>query len=303
MKTSLYLPFTDFKINGLEGEKILYENLVQSGPAYKLIVHESTSWEEIKDKMPRAEMIEILPNKRAQEYKEVVNKFFSPITEAARYYVIEDKKYPMENLTLDLRRALSYILIAHDFKARIYEDDILKPIELSEILKRQNVFSEEAIQRVEFVENLIRAYQKDSVSALSVNRDARIFKDLMDLLDKEEIQILSEKDQLFGVIKVQKDMLKREIKERITQVIRNEWFPYLTETAAMALSYVFNIGAMEKALRLLTRVGAKVLSRYDFREYAPPIQSPDLFELVKDSEFTFSYTPFNYEVKIFIEYS
>jgi hypothetical protein len=208
-------------------------------------------------------------------------------------------------LTLKLRRALSYILIAHDFKARIYEDDILEPararFELSETLKKSGVFSEEAIQRVKFVESLIKGYRKDSINTLSVNRDARIFNDLMDLLDKIEIQTLSEKNYLFGVVKAQKDILKREIKERITQIIKNEWFPYLIERATeLVLSYVHNLGQMEKALVFLSEVGAKILSKYDFREYAPPVQSPDLFELVKDFEFTFSYTPFNYEVKVFV---
>jgi hypothetical protein len=123
----------------------------------------------------------------------------------------------------------------------------------------------------------------------------------MDLLDKIEIQTLSEKNYLFGVVKAQKDILKREIKERITQIIKNEWFPYLIERATeLVLSYVHNLGQMEKALVFLSEVGAKILSKYDFREYAPPVQSPDLFELVKDFEFTFSYTPFNYEVKVFV---
>lgn len=117
LRTSLYIPFVDFQINDMDGQKILYENLVESGPAYKLIVHESPSWLEIRDKMPG--MIQIISGEEAENYKQIVNKFFSPITEAAQYYIVNNNKVPMENLTIDLRRALSYILIAHDYKARI----------------------------------------------------------------------------------------------------------------------------------------------------------------------------------------
>lgn len=118
MATSLYIPFTDFIINDKDGQKLLYENLVQSGPAYKLIVHESTAWLEIKNQMFWHEALEIIPNKKAEEYKELVYRFFSPVTEAAPYVIIGQEKYPTANLTADLRRVLSYVLIAHDYKSK-----------------------------------------------------------------------------------------------------------------------------------------------------------------------------------------
>lgn len=304
LATSLYIPFTDFIINDKDGQRLLYENLVQSGPAYKLIVHESPAWLDIKEKMFWHEAIQIISNKKAEEYKEIVYRFFSPITEAIPYYMIGSKRYPTANLTTDLRRALSYILIAHDYKTRIYEDDILKyDFMLSELLKKhKNVFPEEGISRVEFVENLIKGYQIDSIPTLSVNKDPRIFNDLMKLLDKEEVIRLSEKNYLFGVLKVKKDLLKREIQQLVTQIVKNEWFPYVAQATGLALSYYPDLSTVEKFLGFLAGLGAKILSKYDFREYAPPIQSPRILELEKNSKGMnfFSYTPFNYEVKLFV---
>ena len=302
MATSLYIPFTNFEINDKDGQILLYENLVQSGPAYKLIVHESPAWLKIKDQMFFHETLEIITNKKAEEYKKIVNEFFSPITEAIPYYEIGNEKHPPANLTTDLRRALSYILIAHDYKARIYEDSILKyNTHLSQLLEKyKEVFSEEAILNVRFVENLLKGYKMDSVSTLSVNNDPRIFRDIMDLLDKAEVKTLSERNHLFGVLAVKKDMLKREIKERLTQIVKNEWFPYVAEFTGLILSYHPDFGLVEKSLSFLSGLGARILGKYDFREYAPPIQSPRLFELEKSNGINvFTYEPFNYHYGIF----
>jgi len=288
-------------INHENGEKALYENLVQSGPAYRLIVHESPSWLEIKDKMPNTEMIEILSDKKAQEYKGTVDRFFALITEASPTVEISGRLTPTENLTTDLRRMLSYVLIAHDYKARIYEDDILQlELPLSSILKPSGIFSEEAIRRVEFVENLVNGYKKDAITTISINNDSRIFHDLMDLLKISEIEVLSESNYLFGVVKAEKDMVKRDIKEKTTEIIKNKYFPYLAGGVTLALSYISSLREMEAILSLLTGVGAEFLSKYDFREYAPPVQDPQLFRLGKEDMGVFSYQPFNYEYKILI---
>ena len=69
MKTNLYIPFTDFIINNIDGQKILYENLVQSGPAYKLIVHESPSWIKLKEELGLEKTIDIISDKKAKDYK------------------------------------------------------------------------------------------------------------------------------------------------------------------------------------------------------------------------------------------
>jgi len=310
LRNRLYIPFINFQLNNLDGQKILYENLVQSGPAYKLVVHESPQWLEIKDKMPNADMIEIILDKKAQEYKNMVNDFFSPISENAPYYSSGKERMPTENLTTDLRRALSYVLIAHDYEATIYEDEIIRDIKsepkLSVRLSNTNteqgkvIFSEDIINRVKFVENLILGYKTENVDTISVNKDARIFNDLIDLLDKEQIKTLSEQFHLFGLVNVTKDLLIHNIKDRITQILKNEWFPYLVGGTSISLSYYYSKLDLEPALTLLSEVGAKILSKFDFREYAPPIQAPKLFELGKERFNSFSYTPFNYEFKILI---
>ena len=307
MTTSLYIPFTEFVINNEDGQKILYENLVQSGPAYKLIVHESPSWLEIKDKMPKRDMVEILSDKKAQEYKGLVDRFFSPVSDNFKYYEANGRIELTENLTLELRRALSYILIAHDFKARIYDHTIIGyTSKLSDRLLNTNkkegkdIFPEEGIKRVKFVENLISGYKTESIPTLSINKDPRIFHDLMDLLDKEEIRMLSEKNQLFGVPKVVKDILVRDIQEGITQIMKHQWFPYLTKAAAITISIIYSESDMDRILIHLSEGGAKLLSRFDFRKVAPPFQDPQLFEYGKADTVSLSYKPFNYDYKILI---
>lgn len=298
MKTSLYLPFTNFKINNIDGNKILYETLVQSGPAYKLVVHESPFWLAIKDEMPKNDMIEIISNEKGEEYKELVNRFFAPVTETIPHYYIKDEKILGENLTLDLRRALSYILIAHDYKARIFQDDILRTeFKLSEILKQNKDISEDLIKRVDFVEKLINGYKTDNIDTISINMDARIFQNLMYILDKEEISLLSEKNHLFGIINIKKNILKRKIKENITKIIKHDWFPYLIGGTTVSLHYIPAIKNIEPILSFLSTIGAFYLNKYDFKEYAPPIQNPKLFELGKKRTNSFSYTSFNYKWK------
>jgi len=302
LQTRLYIPFTDLEINNSEGEILLYENLVQSGPAYQLIVHESPAWLQIKDKMPG--MIEIIDEKKAQWYKDLAGEFFSPITQVIPPQPAEGSNDVMQsgaNVVTDLRRALSYFLIAHDYKARIFENDILQyGRKLSdELEKHQNVFSEESIRRVKFVENLIIGYKKDSISTISANRDPKIFKDLMDLLSKDEVRIFSERNCLFGVLKTEKELLKREIGERATELVKNEWFPYLTGGVALCISYY--VGDIGKAIMYLSGLGAKILSKFDFREYAPPVESPQLFRYINHKGVSsFSYKPFNYEMTLLV---
>lgn len=304
LQTRLYIPFTDLEINDSEGEMILYENLVQSGPAYQLIVHESPAWLRIKDKMPG--MIEIIDEKKAQWYKDVADQFFSPITEVIPPQPVKDSNDVMQsgaNVVTDLRRALSYFLIAHDYKARIFEDDILKyGRKLSdELEKHQNVFSEESIRRVKFVENLIFGYKRDTISTISANRDPKIFKDLLDLLNRDEVRIFSERNYLFGLLKTEKELLKREIGEKATELVKNEWFPYLTGGVALCISYY--VGDIGKAIIYLSGLGAKVLSKFDFREYAPPVESPQLFRYMNRKEVSsLSYKPFNYEMAILVRH-
>jgi hypothetical protein len=302
MLTSLYIPFTDFVINDLDGQKILYENLVQSGPSYRLIVHDSPAWWEIRDKMCFSEGLRIISEKEAAHYIEISKKFFSPITEAAPYYEIKGQRFPMSNLTTDLRRALLYILIAHDHGARIYEDDILRlDSSVVEILKRNSeTFSQEALSRAEFVEKLLAGYQRDSINTLSVNCDARIFSDLMKLLENEEIKELSSLNYLFGKLNVEKNWIKREIKQKLTEIVQNSKFEYLVKGVALGLSYHPDLESVGKILMFLSEVGAKILSRFDLKEYSPPIEDPQLFKYANLNGInTFSYKPFDYDLSFF----
>ncbi|GAI17299.1 unnamed protein product, partial [marine sediment metagenome] len=76
------------------------------------------------------------------------------------------------------------------------------------------------------------------------------------------------------------------------------WFPYLVGGTSIALSYYYSMLDLEPALTLLSEIGAQVLSGYDFKEYAPPIQNPNLFTLVMSRFGGLTYKPFNYEVTI-----
>ena len=105
---------------------------------------------------------------------------------------------------------------------------------------------------------------------------------------------------MFGVFNVSKDLLLRNIKEKVTQILKNEWFPYLAGGTTISLSYYYSLLELEPVLSYLTGLSAKILSRFDFREYAPPIQAPDLFEFGKEKFGSFSYTPFNYEFVILV---
>ncbi len=304
MKTNLYLPMIGFRVNNDDGNILIYENLIQSGPAYKLIVHESPSWFEIKDKMPSGDMIEIITIEKAEEYKEKVDRFFAPISEAIRPYA---QTHP-DNLTMDLRRALSYILIAHDYKARIYGGSILKEkYEFSNSLRQLGKrVPEECIKRVEFVETLLNNYRPESIERLSINKDPRIYNDLMDLLDNEEIQLLSEKNALLGTIDIKKDILIREIKEFVTNVVQQKLLTYIVMAPLLTISFLSKT-PVQSFIPYLTGFGNELIRNLDLREYAPPIQDHHLFTYgMTDMNGIFSmssfiYTWFNYSYRWNVE--
>ena len=80
-KTKLYLPYTDFTINDKQGEQRLLDALISNGPAYKVIVHESDEWHRIKDELLLGDRVEIISSKEADQIKEKVDRFFSPVIE------------------------------------------------------------------------------------------------------------------------------------------------------------------------------------------------------------------------------
>src|SRR5208283_2816961 len=109
-----YLPFINFTLgddidlNRMGSTTVLYENIVQSGPSYRLIVHDSPEWRELSEQISSPEKIFVISEQESRKYADLAKKFFSPITEAASYYEVDGRKQPMINLTRGLRRALSY---------------------------------------------------------------------------------------------------------------------------------------------------------------------------------------------------
>lgn len=303
LTTNLYIPFLNLKINDEDGYRILYENLIQSGPAYKLIVHYSPDWVEMKDKLPWPEMIEIIPEKKAEEYKRLAHQFFVPIASklGLTKKITKDNSLEFRNMTklVSYRQVLAYSLIAHDHKARILDHNVLqhsryerlfpRPNERAlyysdrgwheELGKIKNGISEDEKAPIDFIEGLIWGYKKDSVPTLSVNKDARIFNDLMDLLEKERVRMLSEENSLFSLVNVRKDILKRKIRVLLTDVVKNAWFPYLTSGVTLIICYIASLNDLHTIISLLSGIAAKILGKYDFREFAPAFQSARLFEI------------------------
>lgn len=167
---------------------------------------------------------------------------------------------------------------------------------LSTSLERSSdIFSEEAIERAKFVEILLQNYQQSKIPTISVNNDARIFHDLMDLLKWDELIMMSEINFLLGCFDAAKDIIVRDIGEKVTTVVKNKWFPYIVEGSVLLYFYERPEVAL---LVFLSKIASKALSGYDFRQYAPPIEDPQLFRLASGETGIFSYTPFNYDLLI-----
>jgi hypothetical protein len=302
--TGLYIPLTDFKIKEQDGFKILYNHLIKSGPAYRLIVHESNEWYKIKDQIENPEQIIILDSKEANHYKELSLDFFAPITQAAPYYKDEKgNKCSMLNLAMDLRRALSYILIAHDYKARIYDDDILdyfNPIGGLE----QNHFSEDSLNRVRFVDCLLKGYKKSNIPSISVNQNNSDFKTVRQLLESIEIRELSLLNYCFGEVQIRKNLLVDQVRDKVEAILHNSWFPYVLSGATLGLSYCLNLADIRPALIFLAGISGHALGKIKFEEYIPPIEDPKLFALDASGSMgliSYSSRSFNNEYTFLIE--
>jgi hypothetical protein len=303
--TSLYIPLTDFTINDQDGFKILYDNLVQSGPAYRLVVHDSPSWREIRDKIQNPEDIIILDEKKAEYYKQASIDFFAPITETYRIYIKEDgKKDWTSNLLIDMRCALSYILIAYDYKARIFEDDILDYFNPLEGMTKSEL-PENCINRVKIVDNLLKGYYRTQVPTVFMNRDKAEIENLKKLLLQTEMKTLSTLNYKFGEITVNKQVLVRDIKESIKVALKSDWLPHVIGAGVLGLSYCIGLGPIQDGvLALLADAGATALSKINFKEYVPPIQEPRLYALggpTSGKISTFSSQRFNQEYNFYIE--
>lgn len=96
----------------------------------------------------------------------------------------------------------------------------------------------------------------------------------MDLLDYEEIKLLSERSHLFSAIGVGKDALKRDIKGLVTRIIQNKKLPYLIELSEFVLSYMPYFPAQELAkIFQLIDICLKALDGRDFRVFAPLLKA------------------------------
>ena len=203
---------------------------------------------------------------------------------------------------MDMRCALSYILIAYDYKARIFEDDILDYLNpLEGIIK--GGFPEDCINRVKIVDNLLKGYYRSHIPTVFMNREKAEIENLKKLLLSTEMQTLSTLNYKFGEITANKQVLVRDIGESIKEALRSPWFPVVLNAGALSLSYCLGLNSIEGALTLLASAGATALSRINFNEYVPPIQEPRLYALGGPSTgvTTFSSERFNLEYSFYIE--
>lgn len=229
MKTaSLYLPFKDFQINQKDGNPLIYKSLIENGPSYRLIVHESESWLSLKDKMPNGDMIEIIDIEEEKKYLDAVNDYFNPITETIpQGYDIKGKRYPPLQLTSDFNRVLSYIYIASKYDARILDDDFFD-LDLSLSSKLPiDVFSEDSINRIKLIENLLSGYKNSNISTLYSKDTFEDYDNLMRLLENESVKKLSGINYTFGLIGIKIDELIRDSQSLATEIFSTDMFPWI----------------------------------------------------------------------------
>lgn len=299
MRTTLYLPFKDFQINNKDGTPIIYESLIRNGPSYKLVVHESDSWNKFRDSLSDKNIIEIISKKEEELILETTDRYFSSITESIPYIEMNGRKYPSKQLTTDFNRALSYFYIAHHYKARILGDDFIKDINLglSKTLKEKE-FSDEDVQKIALIEGLVSGYKTEEISTLSINKDRRIINDLLDLLEIDEIKTLSELNYNYGLISVKKDQLIRKSKELITDILQKEYLKYIIKAPFLISSFYMNQTYLF-ALSFIGDIVSTLLKGSDFREYAPPIDCEPIINNFGIEEGLYMYGYFNYKAHIF----
>ena len=299
MKTTLYLPFKNFLINNKDGTTVIYESLIRNGPSYNLVVHESESWNQLRDSLPDKKIIKIISKKEEEIILESTDRYFSSITERIPYIEINGEKHPPKQLTTDFNRALSYFYIGHRYKARILDDDFISNVNLglSNTLKEKK-FSEEDVQKIALIEGLISGYKKEEVSTLSVNNDKRIINDLLNLLEVDEIKTLSELNYNYGLISVKKDQLTRNVKELITDILQKEYLKYIIKAPFLIASF-YTSSKYLFALSFTGDILSNFLKGCDFREYAPPIDCDPIINNFSIEEGLYMYEYFNNKAHVF----
>lgn len=240
MKTKLYLPYTDYKINDKQGEQILLEALIANGPAYKIVAHENDEWHRIQDEdILSGDWIEIITKEEAEKIKEEVEMFFIPAIEGM---MVDDPNYdfpvPADNIIYGLKKALSYIMIANKKKAWIYGDEIIEDakndVRWFKINKKH--IDPEGYDRTIAFNDFIESYESNNLNHLSMIHNPNISHDFFDLVDDTLVKDLSEKGFNFGALGHKYNILERDIKQTVTDIIQSKKIPYLIRGAGILAS-------------------------------------------------------------------
>jgi hypothetical protein len=299
-KTKLYLPYTDFTINDKQGEQRLLEALISNGPAYKVIVHESDEWHRIKDELLVGDHVEIISSKEAGQIKDKVDRFFSPVIEDIYLKNGNGNRVASENMTVELRRVLSYIVIASKKKAWIYEDEIIKDSlkEIGYIIDNSKYISYEGLNRVKALRDLLQSYNYEKIDQLSVSDNKSIAHDFFDFMDDSLAKELSESNFNLGVVKKDIGKLKRDVKDKVTAILQSSKFPYLSGVTGL-LTILLDVDPAVSGALSAAGIIQHALRDVDLREYAPPMARENLSTQPGGGElFSFSY--FNYTRPVYI---
>jgi hypothetical protein len=271
----------------------IYDSIMESGPSYKLIVHESPTWLSIKDELSNKNLIEIISKKKGQEYIEIVDRYFAPVSEIGQIKVNGTVKDLAYNLIINHRKYLTYLLIAQEHSARI--GDLVSPsIELiSKSLEASgDLFSEEAIIKTKFVETIINSYNLLNIPSFSTNGKIENFNELQSILDNEKIKFYSEMNYRFCYYKSRKDALIHQLRDVGTEILQDKLLPLFLISTFTPLRYFEGTPNYFYLLQTFTGILALFLRDQDFRLKAPPFQKLNYWDI--DDSGALSYTQFNY---------
>jgi len=124
-----------------------------------------------------------------------------------------------------------------------------------------------------------------------------IAHDFYDLLNDTKVQELSEKGFSFGILGHKYDMLEREIKSIVTDILQNQKLSYLIGATGALASCIGNttVGVFTSSLGMITHR----LRNVDLKEYAPPIRKETIFILPRSVRSS-SNKIFNNEYKVYL---
>jgi hypothetical protein len=300
-RTKLYLPYTGFQINDGRGEQILLESLIANGPSYKIVVHENPEWHRLQEEeILIGDWIEIITNEEANTIKAEVERFFSPLIEGL---YVNDGNYqhpiPAVNQIMYMKKALSYILIASKRKAWIYGDEIIADAmkEVNWFIENKNNIREDEFFRVTAFNDLLSSYTQSHFSHLSMIDNPNILHDFLDVMDNALVQNLSEMGYSIGSIGYDFNILERDIRASITNILHSRTTPYLIGGAGIITSVLPdpNIGRAVTSLGIISHG----LRNVDLRDYAPPMRKEELFIFPRYAH-SFSIKYFNNDYQVFL---